>query len=102
MHHLASGSLMTAEGLTRSAIGDLDNSHARGDGRYAYERALILRGYGQMLEQWDKREGEGRKLIADADQVISNLPKYGDQNIRLSCLVHVPAVVAISSSVQQR
>lgn len=108
LQHLSTGSLMTAEGLIRSALADLDqsqNPHVATHIQYQHEHALILKGYGQMLMQWDKREREGEGLVQKAHSICSHLPKFGGDGgsrsgdtkipMFLEAIVHVPDATQI-------
>jgi hypothetical protein len=112
--HLMSGSMMTAEGLIRSALSDLPtaarvntmgqpgtprNVHTFAEDIFAFEneRAQILKGYGQMLKHWDKREREGDKYVSEAQEIMNRLvfSESDGGRVPLTCLLKVPPLIEL-------
>lgn len=83
--HLETGEAVTAEGLFRAALDNLGGAVGEDDGGserqgakanalfpspiHPYTRAATLRGYAELLLQWEKREGEGEIAAQRADSV---------------------------------
>ena len=57
--------------------------------RHKYEHALITLGYGHLLSVWDRREDEGRRLIEEAEAMMTTIPSfYG--GMKLSHMIQYP------------
>ena len=70
------GKAVTAEGLFRTAFDETSNVTNRSDLRHRRIRSLVLRGYGTLLKDWDKRESEAAKYLAAAREISSTLPSH--------------------------
>ncbi|CAN0272650.1 unnamed protein product, partial [Ectocarpus sp. 8 AP-2014] len=59
--HVAAGEAVTAEGLFRAALDSLQVALPLlfASPLHPYTKAATLRGYSELLLQWEKREAEG-------------------------------------------
>jgi len=64
-----SGGAVTAEGLFQSALDQPIHSPLQ-----RLERRDALKRYADLCREWDKREGEAKKLLLQADEVDASLP----------------------------
>lgn len=105
--HVAAGEAVTAEGLFRAALDSLqgiaeevDDGIARSQrpaGAVAlpllfasplhpYTKAATLRGYSELLLQWEKREAEGEVVARQAEKVVLTYCKIC-ASLRLQCVL---------------
>jgi len=68
--NMANSMAVTAEGLFRAAAEHLQSPYARCDQRWKFECGVTRGGYGVLLSKWEKREGDSKRELAEAQKLV--------------------------------
>jgi len=95
-----SSQAVTAEGLFRASLDYLHKSPiaAVNDCRVRYETAIVRGRQGLLLSKWEKREAEGKALVASSEAAIAK--EYAVSSITMLDRYNTKRRILLSLSLQ--